>query len=58
MKFKNFDFKENFPKYLLILFAIIALLFLKAVAVPVVLVFYILVSLIFPKGPSDKKNIA
>ncbi len=57
MKFKSFDFKENFPKYLLILFAIIALLFLKAVAVPVVLVFYILVSLVFPKATSDKKNI-
>jgi CDP-diacylglycerol--serine O-phosphatidyltransferase len=58
MKFKNFNAKENFPKYLLIIFSIVALIFLKAVAVPVILVFYILVSLIFPKGHSDKKNIA
>jgi CDP-diacylglycerol--serine O-phosphatidyltransferase len=58
MKFKNLNAKENFPKFLLIIFGIIALIFLKAVAIPVILIFYILVSLIFPKGPSDKKNIA
>jgi len=52
IKFRNLNVKENFPKYLLIVFAIISLIFLRAVAFPVVLVFYILVSLIF------KKNIA
>ena len=58
LKFQNASIKNNFPKILLIVFAIVALIFLKSVAFPVVLVFYILVSLIFPKGPSDKNKKA
>ena len=46
LKFKDFSFKNNFPKYLLVIIGIIAAIFLKWLAVPVTLLAYVLVSLV------------
>ncbi len=47
LKFKNFGLKDNWPKLLLLLIAIGALLVFKWLAVPVILVAYVLLSLLF-----------
>lgn len=47
MKFKDFSFQNNAPKYILAAMGIAAILFLKWLAVPVILVAYVIVSLIF-----------
>ena len=47
LKFKNFNAKNNLPQYLIIIISVLAIIFLKWVAAPVILVSYILVSLIF-----------
>ena len=49
MKFKDFSFKNNVPKYLLVMIGIVAVIFLQWIAVPILLVAYVLVSLIFKK---------
>ncbi|MCA0396809.1 MAG: CDP-alcohol phosphatidyltransferase family protein [Bacteroidetes bacterium] len=46
-KFKDYSLKNNFPKYLLLVLAIIAFLLLKWAAMPVIFLAYILVSLLF-----------
>ncbi|GAB2668774.1 CDP-alcohol phosphatidyltransferase family protein [Flavihumibacter cheonanensis] len=46
-KFKSFGFKENMPKYLVIIVAILAAFLLKWAAMPVVFLVYIIVSLAF-----------
>ena len=47
MKFKDFSFANNAPKYLLAIIGIAAMILLKWMAVPVILVAYVIVSLIF-----------
>ena len=47
LKFKNLNAKNNLPQYLIIIISLPAIIFLKWVAAPVILVSYILVSLIF-----------
>ena len=47
LKFKDYSVKNNMPKLLLLLLAVVAAIFLKWLAVPVVFVFYIVVSLLF-----------
>ncbi len=47
MKFKDFSFANNVPKYILAVIAIAAIILLKWLAVPVILVAYVIVSLIF-----------
>jgi CDP-diacylglycerol--serine O-phosphatidyltransferase len=47
MKMKGFSFQENMPRYLLLVLAILAAVLLKWVAVPVILLVYVLVSLAF-----------
>jgi len=44
-KFKDFGLKNNLPKYLLIIVGILAAIFLKWIAVPILLVAYVIVSL-------------
>ena len=44
-KFKDFGFKNNLPKYLLVIIGILAAIFLKWIAVPILLVTYVIVSL-------------
>ena len=45
LKFPDFTFKNNIPKIILLAIAVIAAIFLQWIAVPVVFVFYILLSL-------------
>jgi CDP-diacylglycerol--serine O-phosphatidyltransferase len=47
LKFKNYGWADNWPKYLLVLLSIVALLLLKWLAVPVILLAYVLLSLLF-----------
>ena len=47
LKFKDFGLKNNWPKYALVLVAIVAFLILKWLAVPVVVLAYVLLSLLF-----------
>lgn len=46
-KFKDFSIKNNLPKYLVIVVAIIAGVFLKWLAIPVAVLAYVLISLLF-----------
>jgi len=46
-KFKNFGIKDNVPKYLLAVISIVAIVVLKWLAVPVIMLAYVLVSLLF-----------
>ncbi len=46
LKFKNRDFNQNISRYLLLLFSAILILFFKFAAVPAVILFYIILSLI------------
>jgi CDP-diacylglycerol---serine O-phosphatidyltransferase len=48
-KFKDFSFKNNLPKYLLVIIGIVAAVFLQWLAVPILLIAYVIVSLIFKK---------
>jgi CDP-diacylglycerol--serine O-phosphatidyltransferase len=47
LKFKSFDLKDNFPKYLLAAIAIVSIIILKWLAMPVILLAYVLLSLFF-----------
>lgn len=47
LKFKDFSLRNNLPKYLLVLIAIAALLLLKWLAVPVIVLAYVLISLLY-----------
>ncbi|HTQ26827.1 MAG TPA: CDP-alcohol phosphatidyltransferase family protein [Puia sp.] len=47
LKFKDLSVKNNFPRFLLLVTAIVALIFLKWLAMPVIFVFYIVLSLFF-----------
>ncbi|MDZ4793451.1 MAG: CDP-alcohol phosphatidyltransferase family protein [Bacteroidota bacterium] len=47
LKFKDFSIKNNWPKFLLVAIAIAAILILKWLAAPVIVLAYILVSLLF-----------
>ncbi len=47
MKFKDYSVKNNLPKYLLVAVAVIAALLLKWLAVPVIILAYVVLSLLF-----------
>ncbi len=47
LKFKDFSFKNNLPKYLLAVVAVVSFLLLKWLAIPVIIVGYVLLSLLF-----------
>jgi CDP-diacylglycerol--serine O-phosphatidyltransferase len=46
LKFKSFGFKENLMKYLLILISVVMIVTLKYLAVPLIIIVYILLSII------------
>ena len=48
LKFKSFDWNVNKGVYLLLIVSIICILLLKFVAAPIILLFYVILSLIFP----------
>lgn len=47
LKFTDLSVKNNLPKYILIIFSILAAIFLQWLAVPVIFIAYIILSLIF-----------
>ncbi len=47
MKFKDYSLKNNLPKYLLVAVAVVAVLLLKWLAVPVIILAYVVLSLLF-----------
>jgi len=47
LKFRDLSIKNNLPKYILVLIAIVALVTLKWLSVPVIMLAYVLVSLLF-----------
>jgi len=49
LKFSDFSFKNNLPKYLLIIIAIISVVIFKWLAAPITVLAYVLVSLLFKK---------
>jgi len=52
MKFKDYSVKNNFPKYLLLAISIVLILLLKWLAVPIIIVAYVLLSLLFKNKPA------
>ena len=52
MKFKDFSWKGNRLRYLLIIGSVIMLIGLRAMAVPLIFVFYLILSLV-GKGKGD-----
>jgi len=51
-KFRDFGFKNNLPKYLLVVIGVLAAVFFQWIAVPILLVAYIIVSLLFKNKPA------
>jgi CDP-diacylglycerol--serine O-phosphatidyltransferase len=57
LKFKDTSLRSNLPKVILVVLAVLAAIFLRWLAVPVVFVFYIIVSLAFKQdGPQVQIN--
>lgn len=57
LKFKDFSLKNNYPKIVLVVFAIVAALIVKWLAVPVVFLGYVIISLVFKsKGNTNPKE--
>ena len=48
LKFKNWSFKDNGIRYLFIIGSLVLLLTLRFLAIPVIVLFYILASLLVP----------
>ena len=46
-KFKDFSLKNNLPKYVMVIIGVVAAIFLQWIAVPILLVTYVIVSLLF-----------
>jgi CDP-diacylglycerol--serine O-phosphatidyltransferase len=55
IKFKDSSVKGNLPKLLLVVLAVVSAIFLRWLAVPVVFVFYIIVSLMFQDGAQARR---
>lgn len=49
MKFKSMKLEDNYPKIALLIGAVLILILLKTVGIPLVILYYILISLIFQK---------
>lgn len=52
LKFKNYSIKNNLPKYILIVIAVAAIFILQWLAVPAIVLAYVLVSLLFKNNIS------
>lgn len=46
LKFKNFNFKENWFRFLFLIFSVVAILFLQYLALPIVIITYIFLSIV------------
>ena len=49
LKFKNLNFKENWYRFLLILISVVLIISLQFLAVPMIIAFYIILSIIISK---------
>jgi len=49
MKFKSMKLQDNYPKIALLIGSIILLILFKTVGIPMVIIYYILISIIFQK---------
>jgi CDP-diacylglycerol--serine O-phosphatidyltransferase len=47
LKFKSYGWAANWPKYLLAIISVVAIVLLKWLAVPVIVLAYVLLSLLF-----------
>lgn len=50
LKFKNWNFKDNAVRYLFLIASVVLLITLRFLAIPVIVIFYILMSLFQPKS--------
>jgi CDP-diacylglycerol--serine O-phosphatidyltransferase len=48
LKFKTWNFSENASKYILIIFSLVGLILFKFAGIPLIIIFYIIISLINP----------
>ncbi len=55
LKFSTWSFKENKLRYLFLLFCLIVLYFFQFIAIPVIIISYILLSIITTSGNSEKE---
>ncbi|NBO82811.1 MAG: CDP-alcohol phosphatidyltransferase [Betaproteobacteria bacterium] len=47
LKFTSFDWATNRPRYLLLVFSVVSILFLQWLALPIIIILYVLLSLLF-----------
>lgn len=52
LKFKDYSFKNNLSKYLLLIISIAAIVVFKWLAIPIILLVYVLLSLLFKNKPA------
>lgn len=55
LKFNDSSLRSNMPKLVLVVLSVVAAIFLRWLAVPVVFVVYIIVSLVFQNGPEVRR---
>ncbi|WP_093368719.1 CDP-alcohol phosphatidyltransferase family protein [Psychroflexus sediminis] len=55
LKFKNLKFKENWFRYFIVVFSIVALVWLQFVAIPIIILVYLMLSVMIP-GPQSEQN--
>ena len=48
LKFKTWNFSENASKYILIIFSLVGLILFKFAVIPLIIIFYIIISLVNP----------
>jgi len=49
MKFKSMKLQDNYPKLALLIGAVVILAIFKTVGIPIVIIYYIFISIIFQK---------
>ncbi|MBS1651417.1 MAG: CDP-alcohol phosphatidyltransferase family protein [Bacteroidetes bacterium] len=57
LKFKTFNFKDNLQRYILLISSLLLLLILKIFALPLIVILYVFISIIFRTKASKKANI-
>ncbi len=57
LKFKNFSWPQNRAQYLLVVIAILMILFLQVTAIPLLIIFYLILSLLNNRFRLNRENI-
>ncbi|NEV93673.1 phosphatidylserine synthase [Psychroflexus sp. YR1-1] len=55
LKFKNLDIKANWYRYFMVLFSVMTLIWLHFVAIPIIILVYLLLSVLIPE-PKNQQN--